>query len=281
MAITRMAPREQSHNPFSLAGKTIFITGGTQGVGGAISRAVAKAGADLVIHGLREDTNAKTTVQECQSYGVRVDFLCGDLVPRDLFSSSQSLIDSLWNSALAVNPAIDCLVNNAGTYLDTAFLDTPTDIYYRTFQLNVASHLFMTRAAASHWSTQKIAGRVVFTGSINGLLAERQHVYYDASKGAVAAMVRSLCTELAPLNIRVNAMAPGLVITPMTGILEKDEQLRKWMELHTPNQQVPQADVCGPPTVFLLSDAAQHIHGQTLYVDGGMSAWQQPDPPQT
>lgn len=276
-----MAANKSVDNPFSLAGKTILITGGTQGVGGAISRAVAQAGADLVIHGLRDDAAAQATLSDCRSFGRRVDLLCGDLIPHDLFSSAQPLIDALWESSLFLNPDINCLVNNAGTYLDAAFLDTPTEIYYRTFQLNVASHLFMTRAAAKHWIAKQIPGRVVFTGSINGLLAERHHVYYDASKGAVAAMVRSLCAELAPLNIRVNSMAPGLVVTPMTGILQKDTNLCSWMEMHTPNRQVPMADVCGPPTVFLLSDAAQHVHGQTLYVDGGMSAWQQPDPPPT
>lgn len=268
-----------SANPFSLQGRTVFITGGTQGVGGAISRAIADAGADLVIHGLRDDDAAQQTLAYCQQANVHAQLLTGDLVPTDLYSAADQTIEKLFQAALDLNPRIDCLVNNAGTYLDQWLLDTPPEIYYRTFQLNVASHYFMTKAVAAHWIKQQVAGRIVFTGSINGLLAETQHVCYDASKGAIAAMVRSLCTELAPHKIRVNAMAPGLVITPMTSIFERDESMRQWMELHTPNGQVPAADVCGPPTVFLLSDAAQHIHGQTLYVDGGMSAWQQPEPP--
>ncbi len=77
-------------------------------------------------------------------------------------------------------------------------------------------------------------------------------------------------------------MAPGLVRTPLTGaILDADADINAWMKLHTPNGQVPGAEVCGDTAVFLLSDAAAHIHGQTLLVDGGMSTWQQPDLPQS
>jgi NAD(P)-dependent dehydrogenase (short-subunit alcohol dehydrogenase family) len=92
-------------------------------------------------------------------------------------------------------------------------------------------------------------------------------------------MVRSLCVALAPLGIRVNAMAPGLVRTPLTDVLNQDARLDSWMKLHTPNGEVPGSEVCGDAAAFLLSDAATHIHGQTLLVDGGMSAWQQPDVP--
>ncbi|HBJ34636.1 MAG TPA: oxidoreductase, partial [Planctomycetaceae bacterium] len=133
---------------------------------------------------------------------------------------------------------------------------------------------------ARRWVAGSVAGRVLMTGSINGILAEPDHVTYDASKGAVAAMVRSLCVALAPMNIRVNSMAPGLVRTPLTGtVLDTDADAKRWMQLHTPNGAVPDASVCGDTAVFLLSDAATHIHGQTILVDGGMSVWQQPDLP--
>ena len=92
-------------------------------------------------------------------------------------------------------------------------------------------------------------------------------------------MLRSLCVTLAPLGIRINGMAPGLIRTPLTEPAVKDVRMRRWMELHTPNGQVPGPEVCGGTAVFLLSDAAAHIHGQMLLVDGGMSVWQQPDPP--
>lgn len=92
-------------------------------------------------------------------------------------------------------------------------------------------------------------------------------------------MVKSLCVALAPQGIRVNGLAPGLVRTPLTAIIDRDKRFARWMELHTPNGVVPHADVCGGSAVFLLSDQAEHVQGQMLLVDGGMSAWQQPDMP--
>ncbi|XZE56444.1 SDR family NAD(P)-dependent oxidoreductase [Planctomycetaceae bacterium SH139] len=266
-------------NPFSLSGRTIFVTGGTQGVGAAICKSIAQAGGNLVIQGLRADAAAEETVAVCREAGAHVDLLTYNLLAEDPTSAVDQRADKLAAMALGVNPAIDGLVNNAGTYQDGEFVELTAAVYYRTMQLNVAAGLFLTQAFARHWIAGNQPAQVVFTGSINGLLSEPQHVSYDASKGAVAALVRSLCVELAPHNIRVNSMAPGLVRTPMTGALETNQKLTRWMELHTPNGSVPAADVCGPPVVFLLSQAAAHIHGQTLYVDGGMSSWQQPDPP--
>jgi NAD(P)-dependent dehydrogenase (short-subunit alcohol dehydrogenase family) len=145
--------------------------------------------------------------------------------------------------------------------------------------LNVTAGFFLTQAISRRWVEHGVEGRVLFTGSINGLLSEPDHTAYDTSKGAVAAMVRSLCVALAPHRIRVNSLAPGLVRTPLTDVLNHDTRIESWMKLHTPSGEVPDADVCGDAAVFLLSDAARHIHGQTLYVDGGMSVWQQPDVP--
>ena len=146
--------------------------------------------------------------------------------------------------------------------------------YDRTMRLNVAAPFFLTQRFARHWVQNQVAGRVLMIGSINGRLAEPTHACYDTSKGAIDAMVRSLCVTLAPLGIRVNGLAPGLVRTPLTSIIDRDERFRRWMELHTPNQQVPHSDVCGGGAVFLCSDAAEHIQGQMLLVDGGMSWWQ-------
>jgi NAD(P)-dependent dehydrogenase (short-subunit alcohol dehydrogenase family) len=171
------------------------------------------------------------------------------------------------------------LVNNAGVFIDTPFLEMDQTRFDRTFHLNVKVGYFLTQYFSKRWIENKQAGRVLFTGSINGLLAEPDHTAYDASKAAVAGMVRSMCIALAPYGIRINSMAPGLVRTPLTSPVSDDPDLLKWMELHTPNRQVPNASVCGPTAAFLLSDDAAHIHGQTIYVDGGMSAWQQPDLP--
>jgi NAD(P)-dependent dehydrogenase (short-subunit alcohol dehydrogenase family) len=260
----------------NLKGHTAVVTGGTQGVGAAIAISLAKAGANIILHGLREDQHAIATSDACRACGVRVQNLYIDL----LNPISMVITEFRKFCFLSDQPTPTLLVNNAGVFIDHPFLEMDEETFHRTFQINVAVGYFLTQLFARHWVSNGVEGRVLFTGSINGLLAEPNHTAYDASKAAVAGMVRSLCVALAPSRIRINSMAPGLVRTPLTNqILNEDPQSLAWMQLHTPNGQVPEAGECGPMAAFLLSDLAGHIHGQTIYVDGGMSAWQQPDLP--
>ncbi|MCU0711636.1 MAG: SDR family oxidoreductase [Pirellula sp.] len=260
----------------NLKGHTAVVTGGTQGVGAAIAVCLARAGANIVLHGLNEDHHALETSQSCRSHGVEVRNIYFDL-----FNPIQDVMAAFRKVCLqSESPAPTLLVNNAGIFIDHPFLDMDEETFHRTFQVNVTVGYFLTQLLARHWVQNGVEGRVLFTGSINGLLAEPNHSAYDASKAAVAGMVRSLCVALAPNRIRINSMAPGLVRTPLTNqVLAQDPESLAWMQLHTPNGQVPGADVCGPMAAFLLSDLASHIHGQTMYVDGGMSIWQQPDLP--
>ena len=122
------------------------------------------------------------------------------------------------------------------------------------------------------------AGRGLFIGSVNGRLAEVDSAAYDTSKGAIEMMVKTLAVALAPRGIRVNGLAPGLVRSEQTRWLDAQPVKAAWIAGHTPNGQIPDAAVCGPGAVYLVSDAAEHVHGHMLMVDGGMSAWQQPEP---
>ncbi len=259
----------------SLKGHRALVTGATQGVGRAIAVAIARAGADIVIHGLRADVEADQTRSACEAEGVRVAVVEGDLATSPVDATAR-----LFRDAAAAMPGIDMLVNNAGTCLDTMhFLELPAEVFARTMRLNVEAPFFLTQQFAREWVARGIGGRVVFTGSINGRLAEPTHAAYDTSKGAVEMMVKTLCVSLAPKGIRVNGMAPGLVRTPLTDAFLSDPAAMRWMQMHTPSGEVPGPEVCGEAVTFLLSDAARHIHGQMLLVDGGMSTWQQPDVP--
>ena len=255
-----------------LQGHSALITGSTKGVGRSIAEAFAAAGANVVLHGRSRDATAEEVLANCRAKRVRAEF-----VTADLMTDTISTVERLFAEAIQAMPAIDILVNNAGTYMDKPFLEMDWETYDRTMRLNVDSVYWLTQRFAKHWVTNQTKGRVLMIGSINGRLAEPTHSCYDTSKGAIEAMVRTLCVSLAPLGIRVNGLAPGLVRTPLTSIIDRDERFRRWMELHTPNQQVPHSDVCGSGAVYLCSDDAWHVHGQMLLVDGGMSAWQQPD----
>ncbi len=257
-----------------LKGHAALVTGSTKGVGRAIAEAFAAAGANVVLHGRQATTESEEVVRRCQSFGIDARFITGDLS-----GPTESVVTEIFDQARQQMPGIDILVNNAGTYDDVPFLEMEYERFERTMRLNVHAPFFLTQRFARHWIENQIAGRVLMIGSINGRMAEPVHSGYDTSKGAVEMMVKTLCVELAPRNIRVNGLAPGLVVTPLTSVIEESPRFRRWMELHTPNGQVPAAEVCGSGAVYLVSDAARHVHGQMLLVDGGMSIWQQPDMP--
>jgi NAD(P)-dependent dehydrogenase (short-subunit alcohol dehydrogenase family) len=257
-----------------LQGHAALVTGSTQGVGRALALALARAGADIVLHGLVIDDSARQALEQCQQSGRRAHLIDGDLA-----GPTTEGVESIFEQAMSREPRIDILVNNAGGYFDVPFLELDEARFEKTMRLNVFAPFFLTQRFARHWVEQGVPGRVLMIGSINGRLAERTHASYDTSKGALEMMVKTLCVELAPRGIRVNGLAPGLFRTPLTAPALADPGLLQWMQYHTPNGEVPDPEVAGEAAVYLVSDAARHVHGQMLLVDGGMSAWQQPDPP--
>jgi NAD(P)-dependent dehydrogenase (short-subunit alcohol dehydrogenase family) len=257
-----------------LGSHSALVTGSTKGVGRSIVEALAAAGADVLVHGRQRNAEGEQVLANCRRHGVRAEFVEGDLAGPTIPS-----VDALYQLATGIFPRLDLLVNNAGTYIDRPFLEMDLETFEHTMRLNVAAPYFLTQRFARRWVESGVQGRVLMIGSINGRLAEPTHTCYDSSKGAIEMMVKSLCVALAPQGIRVNGLAPGLVRTPLTAIIDRDPRFARWMELHTPNGVLPHSDVCGGSAVFLLSDQAEHVQGQMLLVDGGMSAWQQPDMP--
>ena len=257
----------------SLRGRTALVTGSSHGVGAAIAEYLAKSGANVVVHGL-DPTQVEAERAKCAAQGVSAFGVTGDLI-----ENQPAGVAAVVESAFEQAGGIDLLVANAGTYIDTPFLEMSYELLDRTMKLNVYSYFLTVQQVARRWVASGTEGRVVLVGSINGRLSEDVHVAYDASKGAVDAMVRSLAVSLARRKIRVNGMAPGLVETPLTAPAFADPRFRAWMELHTPNGLVPGPEACASTVAFLLSDDAWHVHGQMLLVDGGMSIWQQPDLP--
>lgn len=250
-----------------LNGRHAFVTGSTSGIGAAIADQLTLAGAAVIRHGRSADEFTRPLSDDSQC------------VFHDLGQPLPESAHETVRQALAIDPAIDLLVCNAGIYIDQPFLQMDFETFQRTMDVNVGAVFALVQQFAKYWVEQKISGRIVIVGSINGRLSEPTHVAYDTSKGAVEALVRSLAVTLAPLKIRVNGVAPGLFETPLTTAAIHQPGVRAWMELHTPNGEVPGADAAAGTVAFLLSDASRHIVGQMLFVDGGMSIWQQPDPP--
>jgi len=228
-----------------------------------MAKASAAAGAEVGLYGWNDDAVAQAAASECGA----------SIVFGDLADDLPACVERIMADAVALCPQIDLLVCNAGTYLDRPFLEMDYDTFDRTMKLNVCSQFVLIQAFVRRWVDQGVSGRIVVTGSINGRLAEPTHVAYDTSKGAVESMVRSLAVTLAPMGIRVNGVAPGLFETPLTAPALNSGGLRDWMQLHTPNGQVPGPEVIGGAPVSLLRDAAGHLAGPVVLVECGMSGW--------
>jgi NAD(P)-dependent dehydrogenase (short-subunit alcohol dehydrogenase family) len=255
-----------------LKGHTALVTGSTSGVGRAVALAYARAGAAVVVHGPPGAApDGRRVADECRSSGTEAAF-----VSLDLLGPPDAAAEALFQAATAAFSRIDILVNNAGHFQDVPFEEMTLDRFDRTMRLNLAAPYFLTQRFVRHWVATGVRGRVIFTGSINGRLAEPDSTAYDTSKGAIEMLVKTLCVSLAPKGIRVNGIAPGLVRTNTTKWLDTNPQEEKWIKDHTPDGLVPDAEVCAPAAVFLASDAADHVHGHMLLVDGGMSALQHP-----
>jgi NAD(P)-dependent dehydrogenase (short-subunit alcohol dehydrogenase family) len=257
-----------------LGGHVALVTGSSKGVGRAIVEALAAAGADVLIHSRSAGPGTEEVVARCRKNGVRAS-----AVEVDLLAPPGKAAEELFERTLEAHAGVDILVNNAGQYFDLPYVEMTPERFERTMRLNVAAPYFLTQAFAKRWIVEGTNGRVLFVGSINGRLAEEDSTAYDTSKGAVEMMVKTLCVALAPRGIRVNGIAPGLVRTPQTSWIDEQPEKARWISDHTPNGEIPEASVCGAGAVYLVSDAAAHVHGQMLLVDGGMSAWQQPESP--
>lgn len=241
---------------FSLEGHAALVTGSSQGIGAAIADGLAESGASVVRHGLQNES-------ACDSY-----------VPCDLSSSSAPA--ALIEQAFMLQPTLDMLVCNAGSFFDAPFLEMTDAAWEKTMSLNLRATFFLAQAFAKKRVALGGGGSIVIVSSTNGFQAEADSVAYDTSKGGLVMMTRSLAVSLAPHGIRVNGIAPGLIRTPLT---------QAWMEprahdllKHYENKillgKVGKPQDCAGAVAFLCSPAASYITGEIITIDGGLTTTQ-------
>jgi NAD(P)-dependent dehydrogenase (short-subunit alcohol dehydrogenase family) len=170
---------------------------------------------------------------------------------------------------------LDGLVNNAGSFFDIEFMDLTEEHFAKTFDLNVRGYLFASQEFAHLVGKREYDASIVCVGSSNGLQAEHGSVIYDASKGAILMLMRSMAVALAERGIRVNGIAPGLIRTPLSsGNIDALSDSQRLFNAQVPLGRIGDIEDCGGAAVFLCSDSAKYITGQMIYVDGGLTALQ-------
>ncbi|ODT70841.1 MAG: short-chain dehydrogenase [Pelagibacterium sp. SCN 63-23] len=244
--------------------RVVCVTGSSHGIGFAIARAFAASGARVIINSHRRDEHVEAALTELSRLS-ETRFIQADL-------SQSGEAERLIAAATANWGRLDTLVNNAGTFLDAAFGELTEDLFDRTFALNVRAYLFASQAFANTVSAEQKHASIICVGSTNSMAAERDSVAYDASKGAVLMLVKSMAVTLANRNIRVNGIGPGLVHTPLTAAGLQSESRRQVLEKQIPLGRIGQPDDIGGAAVFLASEEARYITGQMLFIDGGILA---------
>jgi len=252
-----------STNQFSLEDRVVLITGSSQGIGRSLATVCAEAGAHVVINA-RSGDMVDAAVNELQTNGHKATGHVADVTDPDAVGAMVNFIET------EVGP-IAGLVNNAGIQRRAPFLEFDLGDYRDIMEMNLIAPFIVSQAVAKPMA-ERGAGRIVNIGSVQSQLGRPTIVPYTASKGGVVLLTRGMCADLGPLGLQVNSVAPGYFATKLTQALVDDEEFSAWVSKRTPAGRWGKVSELGGATVFLLSDAASFINGQTLFVDGGMTS---------
>jgi len=234
---------------FDLTGRTALVTGSSQGIGFALAKGLAEAGAKVVLNGRDE---AKLSAAAVEIPGAAT--LAFDATDHD-----------------KVRAAIDILVNNAGTQFRAPLEDFPADAFERLLQTNVASVFHVGQAVARHM-IRRGRGKIINIASVQTALARPGIAPYTATKGAVGNLTKGMATDWAKHGLQCNAIAPGYFDTPLNAALVADPAFSAWLENRTPAGRWGKVEELVGACIFLASDASSFVNGHILYVDGGMTA---------
>ena len=242
---------------FDLSGKAALVTGASGGIGGAIARALHAQGAVVTLSG----TRAEALEQLRRALGERAHVVAARMDdPAD--------IDRLAKEAESAMGKLDILVNNAGITRDNISMRMKDEEWDKVLQVNLTGTFRLTRAAMRSMMRRRF-GRVVNITSIVGVTGNPEQTNYAAAKAGLIGMSKSLAQELASRSITVNCIAPGFIATPMTDALT-DEQ-KKAILARVPADRLGTADEVAAGVVYLASDEAAYVTGQTLHINGGMA----------
>ncbi len=247
---------------FHLNGKTALITGSSQGIGFALARGMAQAGAKVVLNGRDTDKLAKAAA-ELSAENLSVETLAFDATDLDRVQSS---IDGYE----ADSGAIDILVNNAGMQFRTPLEDYPADMFAKLMETNVTTVFNVGQTVARHMIGRK-SGKIVNIASVQTALARPGIAPYTATKGAVGNLTKGMATDWAKYGLQVNAIAPGYFDTPLNAALVADPEFTTWLEKRTPAGRWGNVEELVGACIFLSSDASTFVNGHILYVDGGIT----------
>ncbi len=243
---------------FNLSGKIALVTGATGGIGGAIARSLHAQGATVVLSGTREAVLADLA----KELGERAFFAAANL------SDPDSVDGLVARAEEAAGGPLDILVANAGITKDGLLMRMKDEDFQSVIQINLESYFRLTRAAVKGMMKRR-SGRIIGVTSVVGVTGNPGQTNYSASKAGMIGFSKSLAQEVGSRGITVNCIAPGFIASPMTDVL--NDQQREAILTKIPSGRLGTGDEIAAAAVYLSSDEAAYVTGQTLHVNGGMA----------
>ncbi len=256
-----------------LAGQKALVTGANSGIGRGVALGLAQAGADVLINYVAGDAAAEAVADECRAFGVQACTHLADV-------SSEDQVGSMFEAMIARFGTIDILVNNAGLQRDAAFAAMTLEQWNTVININLTGQFLCARAAIREFlrrgvvpAVSSAAGKIICMSSVHQQIPWAGHANYAASKGGIKLLMESLAQEVAPHRIRVNAIAPGAIRTPInTAGWSTPAALAALMTL-VPYGRIGEPEDIARAAVWLASDQSDYVVGTTLFVDGGMTLY--------
>ncbi len=245
----------------SFKNKVAIVTGAGQGIGYEICRQLAMEGAYVILNDIDQAIANDAVRRILDDAGGNCMALAGD-------SSNTIFIQQMVDTAVTKFGQLDIVIANAGITLFGDFFTYPPESFFRVMEVNLGGTFFLAQAAARQMKTQAVGGSLLFTSSVTGHQAHKDLAAYSMSKAALEMLAKNLVIELSQYNITVNTIAPGATLTERT--MDDPEYSTTWSRLTPMQRPATVADIANA-ALFLVSDKAKQITGQTLIIDGGWS----------
>lgn len=256
----------------SLKNQVALVTGASSGIGAASAKALADAGAAVVLNYRSGREAAEQLAEAIRDNGGQAIAIRADV-------SSEAEVEAMFAETVAAFGRLDILLANSGMQRDAPTVDMSLDDWNRVLQVNLTGQFLCVRAALRQFAQQEIrqdvsraAGKIIQMSSVHQLIPWAGHANYAASKGGLDLLMRSVAQEVGEQRIRVNAIAPGAIRTAINQDATEGEAGKSLLEL-IPYGRIGEAQDIANAVVWLASDAADYVHGTTLFIDGGMSLY--------